>query len=241
MKSDLTVIIPCRDERSTIVKVIHEVDEVFQHHNIFGSILVVDDHSTPPLAIGDLWHRGMHVKPNLVRNPLSPGLASAFKTGVYNAYSPHVIFMSGDGTDDPAAIPLYYRYLMKGYFCVFGQRRCLFRHPSKYPVVKFFLNRLGNRLISLFFDRSYSDYTDIFKGYFLTDAYSVFSCKSMGYGISLELCLRAILSNRSYKVFSIKPRARVSGRSKFRLWHDVPDYFLVLLRCLKLKYGKKNY
>ena len=240
MNAELTVIIPCRDEYLSIRHVVRDVDNVLFINEIPGIIMVVDDHSFPPLTLNDIVTPCLHATPELQKNIIEPGLTEALKTGIIYADSKYVIFMSGDGTDDPEAIPLFYRYLFLNYDCVFYQREWNIPIYPGYNPLKWTLNRLGNRLIGYFFDRSYSDYTDMFKGYRLSVAHMGLLCQSKGFAFPMELCLRAMMNGASYKVLSITPRARIAGQSKFRLYHELPEYLTVLYRCLKLKYGEKE-
>lgn len=239
MKPDLTIIIPCRNEHQSIRKVVREVDVVMYHHGIPGEIFIVDDSSEPPHTTRYLGQPGLHRSVRLYRNILGPGLAEALRTGITYADSKYVIFMSGDGTDDPRALPLYYKRLCDGYDCVFGQRKWRREFFGNRPPFQALLSRLGNRLISLFFNRRYSDYTDMFKGYRLSVIYIGLACQSKGFSFPMELCLRAILSGARYSIVPISTRRRISGRSKFRLRHEAPEYLMTLWRCLKLKYRGK--
>ena len=240
MKPYLTVIIPCRNEHDTIQAVVYEVYNVMYRNKIPAKVLVIDDYSEPPLTLGSVKAICLQSAPRLYKNVAKPGIAGALKTGITYADSKYVIFMSGDGTDDPEAIPLLYRYLFLNYDCVFYQREWNIPIYIGYNPLKWTLNRLGNRLIGYFFDRSYSDYTYMFKGYRLSVAHMGLLCQSKGFAFPMELCLRAMMSGASYKVLSITPRARIAGQSKFRLYHELPEYLTVLYRCLKLKYGKKE-
>ena len=240
MNAELTVIIPCRDEYLSIRHVVRDVDNVLFINEIPGIIMVVDDHSFPPLTLNDIVTPCLHATPELQKNIIGPGLAEALKTGITYAHSKYVIFMSGDETDDPEAIPLFYKHLERGYDCVLGQRDWTTDAGRSYPLIKWVLNRLGNRLISLFFERRYSDYTDMFKGYRLSTTCPGLSCQAKGFAFPLELCLRAILSGASHRVIRVSSGSRIFGRSKFQLWREMPEYLITFWNCLKLKYGKKG-
>lgn len=240
MKPGVTIIIPCRNEHGSIREVVREIDDEMFWSAIPGGIIIVDDNSRPPLTIDDLVSPGLHATPRLYKNLQGPGLAEALKTGIIYAEHDYVIFMSGDGTDNPEYVPLYYKALKKGIACVFGQRKWTRESYGDYPPVKDLLSRLGNRLTSLFFDWRYSDYTDLFKGYRLGVVHTGLSCRSKGFAFPMELCLRAIMSGVPYKVVPVRRRNRIAGTSKFRLCHEVPEYLIALWRCLKLKYNKRG-
>ena len=240
MKLDLTVIISCRDEWQIIREVVYDIGNIFFQNNIPGNVIVVDDNSTPPLTLEDIELPHCIKITRLYKNVFDPGLAEALKTGITYAHSKYVIFMSGDETDDPEAIPLFYKHLERGYDCVLGQRDWTTDAGLSYPLIKWVLNRLGNRLISLFFERRYSDYTDMFKGYRLSTTCLGLSCQAKGFAFPLELCLRAILSGASHRVIRVSSGSRIFGRSKFQLWREMPEYLITFWNCLKLKYGKKG-
>jgi len=200
MKLDLTVIISCRDEWKIIREVVYDIGNVFFQNNIPGNVIVVDDNSTPPLTLEDIELPHCIKITRLYKNVFDPGLAEALKTGITYAHSRYVIFMSGDGTDDPESIPLYYHYLLYGCDCVFGQRKWPREYFGNYPTFKKMLKWLGNRLISRFFDKGYSDYTGMFKGYRLSTAHLGLNCHAKGFAFPMELCLKAIMSGASYKV-----------------------------------------
>ncbi len=124
---DLSIIIPARNEASSLVELIPKIKEKY----ITAEIIVVNDGSTDNTeAICKKYDV------NIIKHPYSLGNGAAIKAGTRIAKGDFILFMDADGQHDPGEIHLLTEKIMEGYSMVVGARN-LNDHAS-------FLRRLAN-------------------------------------------------------------------------------------------------
>ena len=135
LRPDATVaaVIPVLDEAATIVGVLAELREAGSHASI-----VVDGGSRDGTA--ELAHRAGAV---VIREPRR-GYGRACLAGAAAAASDIVVFLDGDGSDDPAFIPNLLGCILEG-----GAVLALAARSRREPGALLAHQMLGNRLVSL--------------------------------------------------------------------------------------------
>ncbi|HTV28368.1 MAG TPA: glycosyltransferase family 2 protein [Xanthobacteraceae bacterium] len=95
----VTFVVPCYNERDSIVATIAEIEATAQEIDLSQyEILVVDDCSSDDTStvVATLLLRKSHLK--LIRNPVNLNLGGAYKEGVRHAHGTYVIMVPGDNS-----------------------------------------------------------------------------------------------------------------------------------------------
>jgi glycosyltransferase involved in cell wall biosynthesis len=111
--SRLSVIIPAKNESTTLGPLIHQLFQVLPG----AEIIVVDDGSTDATG-AEATAAGAKV----IRHPISRGNGAAVKTAARHATRPLLLLMDADGQHAPADIPKLIAVLDNGYDMVIGTR-----------------------------------------------------------------------------------------------------------------------
>ncbi len=199
-RDGIWAIIPALDEEETIYTV---VAGTMRH---VGGVLVVDNGSrdmTPLLA----ERAGARV----VREPRR-GYGAACQRGirVLAPVNPHVVvFMSGDGSDDPHDIPkVLAPILFHGFHMALGRRSCQAHQPLA--------QRMGNRFITWasrrFLGAGFSDLGPLRA--ILWKELMALELRDRGFAWTLEMQLKACKKGLNIKEVPVKNRPRQGGRQK---------------------------
>ena len=138
-----------------------------------------------------------------------------------------------DMSDDINALVKYYKIINKEKKdAIFGTRFSKFSKVRNYPLLKLFLNRLSNYMIKLIFMSKYNDFTNAFKIYKRKTLLELFPIVSENFNVFLELPLKIISRNYSYKIIPINWNGRKHGVSKFKIKEVGSMYIFTLLYCL---------
>ncbi|MYZ50216.1 glycosyltransferase family 2 protein [Propylenella binzhouense] len=100
---DVTVVVPCRNERDNIGPLIDEIAEALLGRR--REIVVVDDGSDDGTGEAVRAAAARHPGIRLVRHDRSAGQSAAVRTGLHAARGAIVLTIDGDGQNDPAFMP----------------------------------------------------------------------------------------------------------------------------------------
>ncbi len=198
----VTVVIPALNEAESIGRLLDEIPT-----DVVGEVVVVDGGSTDDTtAIAEA--AGVRVLHEQRR-----GYGRACATGLAAALGDVVVFMDGDGADDPAQIPILLASISSGEAdMVLGSRLAGKMEPGAMP----WQQRFGNWLAVWLIRRLYGlRLTDL--GTFRAvrrQALLELDMQEMTYGWPTEMIVKA--ARRGWRVMevSVRYRARQGGRSK---------------------------
>ncbi|MDF0529846.1 glycosyltransferase family 2 protein [Tsukamurella sp. 8F] len=194
--TDVTVIIPCRNESRSIGAVVSAVPGGF-------GVLVVDNGSTDrtDAAARDAGAR-------VVTEP-EPGYGAAVHTGIVAAGTPIVCTIDGDGSFDPADLTALVGAVRRGADLAVGRRRPA---PGAWP----WHARAGSALIARSLRRRYGiDVHDIAPlRAARRDELLQLGIRDRRSGYPVELLTRAARARWDVREFDIAYGARTAGRSK---------------------------
>lgn len=182
----ICVVIPFCNEKKHIASV---VESVIKKGN---KVIVVDDGSS------DGGMDTIKASRNLVKltHKINLGKGAAMKTGAEFAFSngfDAVVFMDGDGQHNPHDLSKFVDLLTSGYDFVLGSRNLSFG----VPFVRFAGNKFASAVISILFGIYVSDSICGFRG-MTKKAYSKIKWQSRGYGVEVEMVIRAGKSGLKY-------------------------------------------
>jgi len=204
----VSVVIPCHDEEPGIGAVVSRALAALGGRR--AEVLVVDDGSTDR-TVEEAGRAGARV----LRLPVNQGKGAALLAGARAARFPVLVFLDGDGQDDPAEIPALLEELADGADLVIGSRflgrlHCGAIHP---------LNRLANqgftRMIAWLFGRPVTDSQAGFRAV-PRDALLGLGCDAREYDIETEMLLKAFKAGWRVTEVPVQRFARVGSITDFR-------------------------
>ncbi|PCJ51045.1 MAG: glycosyl transferase [Gammaproteobacteria bacterium] len=147
----VSIIIPCKDEQSSIGSLIEEL----QANTVFNEIIIVDDGSTDNTQ--DILKQYKDII--VIKNPYSKGNGAAIKSGARKAKSDLLLFMDADGQHKPEDIPNLIAGIHEGYDMVVGARAS----KSQASLPRLIGNNFYNKFASLITGHKIKDLTSGFR------------------------------------------------------------------------------
>ncbi|MGH9511672.1 MAG: glycosyltransferase family 2 protein [Terriglobales bacterium] len=214
-KPELSVVMPCLNEESSVGSCIEQITRTVAAHNISGEVIVADNGSTdhsPEIA------RRMGAT---VVSVADKGYGSALRAGIAAARGQFVIMGDADGSYDFSQIPAFLEKLRSGYELVIGNRFLGGIQTGAMPALhQYFGNPLLSGIGRLFFKTPFHDFHCGLRG--LTKAaYERLGMRTTGMEFASEMVVKASLLNLSCcEVPTTLSHDQRSGRSHMRSWHD---------------------
>ena len=157
----LSIIIPVFNEERTIIEILEKVNN-FKKDNSSYEIIIINDGSTDRTL--DLLKNNSHLYNNLVSYEKNSGKGYAVKEGLKCSNGEYVIFQDADLEYDPSEIQGFVDLIQK--FNPDGMIGSRFVY-NKYTRSHYFLNKIGNKLLTLIFNIFYNTtFTDVYSCYF---------------------------------------------------------------------------
>lgn len=224
----LSVLMPTRNEQSSIEDNIKGLYSVLSENSVPHEILVVNDNSTDKTE--DVLKGLLEDIPSLryINNIPPSGYGLAVRRGLEQIEADAVCIMMADGSDSPEDVVLYYKKLMEGYDCVFGSRFIKGSRLVDYPLHKLILNRLGNYFIKILLGLNHNDITNAFKCYKKEVISGVQPLFSNHFNLTVELPLKAVIRKFSFGTVPISWTNRTRGISKFKIKEMGSRYLFII-------------
>lgn len=226
--TNLSIIIPCRNEEFGIKKTISTINKKLKNKIIY-EIIIINDFSTDKTL--DVIKK-ISIKNKKINffNNRNKGLGGAINLGINKSKSKFIVIVMSDLSDSPEDILNYYNIIKTNkYDAIFGSR---FLKKSKiidYPVKKLILNRVFNIFVKLIFNSDYNDFTNAFKIYKKSALKNIRPLISESFNIFLEIPLKIITRNYKYKIIPINWKNRKLGLEKFKIQELGSKYLFTLL------------
>lgn len=226
---DLTIVIPARNEAASLPGVLDDLADA-QPDLPCTQVIVVDDHSTDDTRAVARAHAR---RPIVLTNRETPGYGCTIRTGLRVAVTPWVTIMTADGSDRAAdLVRLWQATAKRGQPLIVGDR-WLRGTTVGYPLVKRWVNWLGNTYIAVRTHTDYYDWTNPFKLYPTPVVQQVLpACVAPDQSAGLELALRCWQQHPDLCIIGQHWQERRAGRSKFALWQDSWRYYRTVRRVL---------
>ena len=223
-----SILIPVFNEQGNIKNLITKIKKKLDSED---EIIIIDDGST------DKTHtEAQEQECKVLKHDKNLGKGAAMRTGIKNAKGQLIIFMGGDGQDDPEEIDLLINGVIEGYDYVIGSRFVKDNNSKERYSNKAILpiNKIGNKsltfLINILFGQSITDSQSEFKC-FNADKLKELNLESNRYEIETELLIKSFRNKLKIKEVPVHRYERIHGKSYL---FDVPfGRFIFGLKVLK--------
>ena len=223
-----SIIVPVYNEQGNIGNLISKINLVIDRTD---ELIIVDDGSTDKTYEEIKNHKCI-----LISLDKNMGKGYAMRKGIQEAKGEYIIFMGGDGQDDPYEIKLLLEEITKGYDYVIGSRFLKenkkddrFSEKAVLPV-----NEFGNKsitfLINILFNKNITDSQSEFKC-FKTERLRELNLVTKRFEIETELLIKSFRKKFKIKEVPVHRYERKHGISKL---FNVPfGRFLFGLKVLR--------
>jgi dolichol-phosphate mannosyltransferase len=230
------VVIPAHNEERSIASTVEHLYLELRLCDVPHEIIVVNDGSTDCT-----WQRLLDLSGHIptlkpVQNQTEHGFGRAVCKGFDSMSGDAVVVMMADESDDCRDVVRYWNLLNEGWDAVFGSRFIKGGGVIDYPLMKRWLNRMGNLFIRVMFGIKLNDTTNAFKAY---RAAVIEGCRPLlapHFNLTVELPLKTIVRGYSWTVTPITWRNRRTGLSKLAIREMGSRYLFICLYVWLEKY-----
>lgn len=206
-----SIIVPVYNEQGNIGNLISKINLVLSEQD---ELIVVNDGSSDNTETE--IDNSKCIKINLTQNM---GKGYAMRKGIEKAKGDYIVFMGGDGQDDPQEINLLINEINNGFDYVIGSRflnfeksKDRFSNKAVLPV-----NEFGNKsitfLINLLFNKNITDSQSEFKC-FVSSKLNELNLETNRFEIETELLIKSFRKNFKIKEVPVHRYERKHGISK---------------------------
>jgi glycosyltransferase involved in cell wall biosynthesis len=196
MDSSLKILIPVYNEEKTIIKILERISISCEQIKNY-EVIVVDDGSTDETNTQLLSHSNLYSL--LLTLPQNRGKGYAIIKGLENVKQGFVLIQDADLEYDPSEIPFLWNEIKKNSAEVLLTSRL---SGSKTTRVHYFWHKVGNRIITLFFNIcNNTTFTDIYSGYLIFDVSKINLSKLRFFGWGQQAEILTYLIKNSTKIY----------------------------------------
>ena len=212
---ELTVVLPCLNERETVVTCVQKAVAALQKAGIHGEVIVADNGSTDGSVelAQSAGARVVHVDQR--------GYGNALRGGIHAARGTYVLMADSDDSYDFDHIPRFVEQLRNGSELVMGNRFLGgIRDGAMPPLHRYLGNPVLTAIGRLFFHSPSRDFHCGIRA-FRKDSYERMDIRSTGMEFASEMVVKASLLRM--KVSEVPTTLSPDGRSHpphLRTWHD---------------------
>ena len=196
MDSSLKILIPVYNEEKTIIKILERISISCEQIKNY-EVIVIDDGSTDETNTQLLSHSNLYSL--LLTLPQNRGKGYAIIKGLENVKQGFVLIQDADLEYDPSEIPFLWNEIKKNSAEVLLTSRL---SGSKTTRVHYFWHKVGNRIITLFFNIcNNTTFTDIYSGYLIFDVSKINLSKLRFFGWGQQAEILTYLIKNSTKIY----------------------------------------
>ena len=225
----LSIIIPARNEADNLQDILNHFEKNLLEVDF--EVLLINDFSDDETLSKAKKIFDSKTKFKVLDNQ-KKGLGGAINLGIQNVSGDKVVIMMADMSDHIDDLKKYNDLMdRENLDAVLGSRFIKDSEVISYPFQKLILNRMFNLFVSLIFWNQYNDYTNAFKIYRTKMLKDLMPLVSESFNIFLEIPLKVISRNYTYKIIPIKWMGRKKGQAKFKIKELRSKYLFTLIYC----------
>jgi len=225
----LSIIIPVRNEADNLQDILNHFEKNLLEVDF--EVLLINDFSDDETLSKAKKIFDSKTKFKVLDNQ-KKGLGGAINLGIQNVSGDKVVIMMADMSDHIDDLKKYNDLMdRENLDAVLGSRFIKDSEVISYPFQKLILNRMFNLFVSLIFWNQYNDYTNAFKIYRTKMLKDLMPLVSESFNIFLEIPLKVISRNYTYKIIPIKWMGRKKGQAKFKIKELRSKYLFTLIYC----------
>jgi len=210
---EVSVVLPCLNEESTIGACIKNIKSVFEKEKINGEIIVSDNGSIDNSV---MIAKSLNVR--VIHQKLS-GYGAACIKGIYTARGKFVVMGDSDATYNFLEIPELIKPLKKGYDFVIGTR---FKGKINKGAMPWAHRYIGNPFLSFILNRFFkTNLSDVHSGFraFTKKTFEKMNLKTTGMEFASEMIISAVKNRLKICEVPISYNKR-KGKSKLKSFSD---------------------
>jgi glycosyltransferase involved in cell wall biosynthesis len=200
-KKTLSIVIPAYNEGRTVHFILDKIKSVELIEGIQKEVIIVNDCSKDNTeeAIQTYIQNNQELPISYFKHEVNMGKGAALHTGISKATGDYVIIQDADLEYDPSEIPNLWNEIKKNSAEVLLTSRL---SGSKTTRVHYFWHKVGNRIITLFFNIcNNTTFTDIYSGYLIFDISKINLSKLRFFGWGQQAEILTYLVKNSTKIY----------------------------------------
>jgi len=229
---EYSTITPTHNEAKNIPILVKGIHDVLKKTGKKFEIIILNDNSTDNSwqLLQELKKKVKELKP--INRTEKPGVGYTVREGLRNAKGKYIITLDGDLSHDPKEIPKFISKIPEcdmvcGSRYIHGGRANMSLNRK---VISGSFNIFFRKLIGI----KVKDFTSGFRMY-RRKVVNKIRLKSKGYGIFIEIPIKAHLNGFKLKETPIHYHKRLAGESGLNYLNQGPEYFVVVLDVLRSK------
>ncbi len=230
MKVFASIIIPAYNEKNTILNTLNKINSQFKGKCDF-EIIVINDSSND--GTFEILKQNPNLYSTLINNEVNLGKGGSIKKALGEAKGNYIFFQDADDEYDPNDYLQFIDIILKFHpDLIIGSRF----HYNKYIRSHYFLNKVGNFIITNLFNIIYNTtFTDIYSCYvvYKKDLINHNELKSVGFEQQAEILGKVVRNGKKFYEVPINYNGRTFEEGKKI---KLVDFFKVIFQIIKSRF-----
>jgi glycosyltransferase involved in cell wall biosynthesis len=228
LKPLISIIVPIYNEEKTILQILKKLSKIKEWGYPF-EVIVVNDGSTDNTY--NILSENKILIDKLINNKTNSGKGFSVKKGLEIADGKYIIFQDGDLEYDPNDFIKFFKLLEKfNPDLIIGSRFVY----AEYTRSHYFLNKIGNKLITLLFNIIYNTtFTDIYSCYacFKRDLINIDLLKTNGFEQQAEILGKVVRNSKKFYEVPINYNGRSHEEGKKIKFYHIFSVIFQIVKC----------
>ena len=228
LKPLISIIVPIYNEEKTILQILKKLSKIKERGYPF-EVIVVNDGSTD--NTDNILSENKILIDKLINNKTNSGKGFSVKKGLEIADGKYIIFQDGDLEYDPNDFIKFFKLLEKfNPDLIIGSRFVY----AEYTRSHYFLNKIGNKLITLLFNIIYNTtFTDIYSCYacFKRDLINIDLLKTNGFEQQAEILGKVVRNSKKFYEVPINYNGRSHEEGKKIKFYHIFSVIFQIVKC----------